>query len=62
MDAETLSRAFEPFFTTKGPTQGSGLGLAQVDGTMRQAGGFVEADSTLGVGTTIRLAFPVPPS
>ena len=62
MDAETLSRAFEPFFTTKGPTQGSGLGLAQVDGMMRQAGGFVEADSTLGVGTTIRLAFPVPPS
>ena len=41
---------------------GFGHLLAQVDGMMRQAGGFVEADSTLGVGTTIRLAFPVPPS
>ena len=58
MDEETKQRAFEPFFTTKGE-QGTGLGLAMVYGTMERHDGSVEIESTLGVGTTVRLLFPL---
>lgn len=58
MSPETLARIFEPFFTTKPEGAGSGLGLAQVHGTTRKAGGFVEASSTEGKGSAFRLAFP----
>lgn len=57
MDEETKRRALEPFFTTKGD-QGSGLGLAAVYGTVQRHEGFLEIDSELGKGTTIRLWFP----
>jgi signal transduction histidine kinase len=58
MDEATKRRVFEPFFTTKGE-KGSGLGLAMVYGTMERHDGSVEIESTLGVGTTVRLLFPL---
>ena len=56
MPEEVRQRLFEPYFTTK--EGGSGLGLAQVYGTMAQAGGGVEIESEAGIGTRIRLVFP----
>ncbi|WP_369979155.1 two-component system sensor histidine kinase NtrB [Xanthomonas bundabergensis] len=58
MSEDTKSRLFEAYFTTKPEGKGTGLGLAQVYGLVRQAGGFVDVDSELGRGTTITLAFP----
>src|SRR5690606_22372855 len=48
MDEQTLRRAMEPFFTTKSVGKGTGLGLAQVYGSARQAGGTVRIESTPG--------------
>ena len=58
MDENTLNRAFEPFFSTKEIGQGTGLGLSQVYGFIRQSGGFATIESTLGVGTTVKLYLP----
>jgi PAS domain S-box-containing protein len=58
IDAQTLARAFEPFFTTKEVGKGSGLGLSQVYGFMRSAGGSVEIESAPGAGTVVSLSFP----
>jgi signal transduction histidine kinase/DNA-binding response OmpR family regulator len=58
MPQSVIDRAFEPFFTTKQIGQGTGLGLSQVYGFVKQSGGHVKIDSAHGQGTTIRLYLP----
>jgi two-component system, chemotaxis family, CheB/CheR fusion protein len=58
MRPEVCARAFEPYFSTRESGVGMGLGLAVVDGIMRQSGGHVEARSRPGRGTTVTLYLP----
>ncbi len=58
MTEEVRMKAFDPFFTTKEVGSGSGLGLSQVYGFAKSAGGHVEIDSQLGLGTTVTLILP----
>jgi hypothetical protein len=58
MDEETSRRCLEPFFTTKGE-RGTGLGLAMVYGFVRRHGAEIQIDSAPGLGTRIRILFPV---
>jgi PAS domain S-box-containing protein len=59
MDERVRARVFEPFFTTKPPGEGSGLGMAMIYGLTQQHGGFVDLDSGVGRGTTVRVFFPL---
>jgi signal transduction histidine kinase/CheY-like chemotaxis protein len=58
MEPEVVERATEPFFTTKEAGRGTGLGLSQVYGFVRQSGGFLTIDSQPGKGTVIRIHLP----
>lgn len=59
---EILPRIFEPFFTTKEPNHGTGLGLAMVTGIVQRHKGWIELESTVGVGTRFRVLLPVAPA
>jgi len=59
MEEATRARLFEPFFSTQPFGNNHGMGLAMVHGMVHQSRGFIECDSQPGVGTTLRLYFPM---
>ena len=58
MTPAVLERVFEPFFTTKETGKGSGLGLAQVYGFVKQSGGGIRIDTVPAEGTSIKVYLP----
>lgn len=54
-----LRSVFEPFFTTQKVGKGSGLGLSMVKGFIEQSNGLIQLDSTVGLGTTLKVLLPL---
>ncbi|MBU1238654.1 PAS domain S-box protein [Myxococcota bacterium] len=59
MTSSVMSRIFEPYFSTKEPERGTGLGLAVVDGIIKEHGGFILVDSAPSEGTVFEAYFPL---
>ena len=58
MPPEIIAKVFDPYFTTKETAHGTGLGLSQVYGFMKQSNGHISIDSAPGRGTDVTLYFP----
>ena len=58
MTPEVIAKAFDPYFTTKETGYGTGLGLSQVYGFMKQSNGYIDINSSPGSGTDVKLFFP----
>ena len=56
--AKHLEKIFEPFFSTKDVGEGTGLGLSMAYGVVKQTGGFIFADSEVGVGSEFTIYLP----
>lgn len=59
MDKATQLRIFDPYFTTKNPGDGTGLGLAMVDGIVKKHHGFIRTYSEINRGSTFQVFWPV---
>ena len=59
IEPAVLERIFDPFFTTKEPGEGTGMGLSVVHGIIRDLGGEITVDSTVGLGAAFTVLLPV---
>jgi CheY-like chemotaxis protein len=59
IDADTLAKVFDPFFSTKPGATNSGLGLSSCYGIVSQYGGFIDIDSMVGAGTSVKVYLPI---